>query len=633
MNAIGIKRISDRGIVSLFAGFAALHALIQIFCLGTGALGFTFGRPVYIAALVICIILSALFALRFKSPSTPTTDETSTLFVRVTTLFFKILFGCSIIWFLWIYVRMWQLVALKNPLDWDGLYYHLPAIQGWVAAGRVCWLDQIPDLPFSNGYAMGNEVVTYFMYRILGHMDLVDGGNLWYWPLGFFALAEIADRIGVKGFWRWVTGALLIGAPVIVSQSATCYVDIGFTFTTMAALAAGLIVVFDEEGGKWPALVLFGACLGLMAGTKGTGAPFAVVIMALVLGGRILRNGRETSEIWVCRMFCAGLVVLAVGGYWYIRNIIHTGNPVFPIQVKLGAKVLFDGYNMTLMQEPNQPAWLVEFPNWLRPFVIWLQLDYPITGPGPMGGLGFIWLLGCVPAIIFLALRHLFRWFKERSMETFLSPLMLLIMMAGALYVISPIKWWARFLLWLLALGLPCLMLVLQMSMRNLKYRIWPLMFLWLGLGLTGVAGWEAYQAYEAERNLGLIRTGEESSYVTSMEYRIYGMKDVPGIDRFMAAPIIARTYWGTVGTFMGGILSQPLDARKIYFISLEPTEQELDDLLAKGVEWIVWDCINILPLDRTEHSKVPQIILDRALEDIEFILPPESDFHFLRMR
>jgi len=84
---------------------------------------------------------------------------------------------------------------------------------------------------------MGIEVFTFFMHKILGHSRLVNAGNLWYWPLGFLGLVEIARHIGVRGYWRWLTGTLFLGSPLLISLSVSCYIDAAFLCTMLAAIA------------------------------------------------------------------------------------------------------------------------------------------------------------------------------------------------------------------------------------------------------------------------------------------------------------------------------------------------------------------------------------------------------------
>ena len=59
-------------------------------------------------------------------------------------------------------------VAWRRPVyDWDGLYYHLPAVHGWLRAGRIAWLEG-HDIPFVNGYPMAVETLGFWGVRVLG---------------------------------------------------------------------------------------------------------------------------------------------------------------------------------------------------------------------------------------------------------------------------------------------------------------------------------------------------------------------------------------------------------------------------------------------------------------------------------
>ena len=64
-----------------------------------------------------------------------------------------------------------------------------------------------------------------------------------------------------------------------------------------------------------------GLAAGLAAGTKLNFLPPAA---ALVVGlALIVPRGRHWTALWI-----AGLASLAGGGYWYFRNLVHTGNPL-----------------------------------------------------------------------------------------------------------------------------------------------------------------------------------------------------------------------------------------------------------------------------------------------------------------
>ncbi len=610
-------------------------ALVQVFCFGTGAVGLVCARPVFVAVLVVSLALAVIFAGRFRGESGQSVNDIEPVRrpTRIITLVFKVLFFSLILWYLWLYARLWQLAYLRPPYDWDGLYYHLPAIQGWVAHGRICWLDNLPDLPFCNGYAMGVEAFTFFMHQVLGHSRLVNACNLWYWPLGFLALVEIAQRIGVRGYWRWITGALFMGSPLLISLSVTCYIDAGVFCTVLAAIASALIVACDERGRTWPALLLFGLSLGLMVGAKGTGVVGAVAIMMITLLARIKSDGVGTLPAWLKRMSLAGLVVVAVGGYWYIRNLIHTGNPIFPIRLEIGALTLCDGYDPVLMLAGNMPEYLQEKPALLRPLFAWLDAAYPTDGKGPVGNLGYIWVAGGLPAAMYLCLRQLLRRQREIAGKNLLTPLILLVCIVVLLFILSPARWWSRMTLCLHALGLPCLVLVLQQSVRNIGRRIWPVGITLLIAGVAGLGVWESNQVLVKESQAGREVTPTGVSYVSSRDFYFDGMSEVPGIEHFFAATKIARTTWAFNGVFLGGILSLPLDAREIIYIKRELDEAAIQELYERGVQWVAWDCYNQWAPPDKQHEEVPPILREIALEELVYETPWKCDLRFLRLQ
>ena len=69
------------------------------------------------------------------------------------------------------------------------------------------------------------------------------------------------------------------------------------------------------------ALIVIGLCAGLAAGTKlNFLLPAAVIVLGLVA---VAPRGARWPTL-----AASGLAALAGGGYWYLRNLVHTGNPL-----------------------------------------------------------------------------------------------------------------------------------------------------------------------------------------------------------------------------------------------------------------------------------------------------------------
>lgn len=496
-----------------------------------------------------------------------------------------------------VWVRMIQLAWQRPVYDWDGLYYHLPALQGWVQAGRVAWLDSVPDIPFANGYPGGMEVISFAVHQLTGSSAFVDGANLLLWPLGALGLTVLAGRLGARGVWRWLPAALGAGVPTLIVQSCTCYTDVGFAAAVTAALAAMVLFVFAADLRLRVRSVVFGAALGLMLATKGTGVPFAALIGALAVGGCAWR------ERWRC--VPAGLAVAAiailVGGSWYARNHQHTGNPLFPVALRLGPWELAPGWDPAALTDPNLPTWLAELPRPLRPLRCWLEPGTPVTEADAPTGLGWLWIAGGVPAAL---------WSLGRRRR--LDPALLLVATGILLLAIHPAAWWSRQTLWLHAIGLPCLAAVLA--------RTWRPLAIVLALAAAAVAVWEGESALAGERARGRAANG----YVSTWDHYFPSVPTAPGFDRALAAPVIARSDWSRLGMLVGGALCLPLDARQIRHITTAADSTEVASLRAAGVTWVIWD--------RLAAGEPPAALVAAAGERHRHTPAPDLDLEALRL-
>lgn len=597
-----------------FAGVTFFLALLQCLCLGGGSIGLRMGRPAAVGGLLIIVMLSASLASRFRprSPEANAAPAPDAAPRGVSWTAWAVA-GVMLAWAAGLWARLWHLAWLRPCYDWDGLYYHLPTVSGWAAQGRVTWLNGGADVPFVN-YPAGVEVTTFFMHLVFGTSRLATAGNLWYWPLAFLAVVVMAHLLGLRGPWKWVSGAWIAGASGLVCQSVTCYTDPGFTATAMGAVAASGLLVFDQAvSARWR-FVLWGAALGLLAGVKGTGAPFAAVL-AVSVSAVLLVQGRDQWKRWLLRLGLAGCIAFAVGGYWYVRNALVTGNPIYPIELKFGAKVLIPGYDRVNFVEANLPAWLAAYPRLLRVPVSWLQLDAPIRGYDPVGGLGYVWIFGCVPALLLLAVL-----LPRRRSDPLVRRFLFFAAISALLLASETSPWWSRFTMWLLALGLPSLAWVLHLGSTARTRWLRPVALLLL-VAASGLAIWESNRTAGLEEQTGRIVPAPASgaAYASSQDRLFPDLRKTPGIDRFLAAGKIARSPWGRLGTLFGGVLSQPLGARSIVVLPTTLTAEDLRRLAGAGVTWVVWDVVGA--------GERPDLLADASTEEIVF--HPASDVYF----
>ena len=119
--------------------------------------------------------------------------------------------------------------------------------------------------------------------------------------------------------------AVGLSVPALADQAGEARSDIVGIFFLLAAVAVAVNAWAARGEGERSlptgALVVVGLAVGLAAGTKlNFLLPAGVLVVGLVAIAP--RGGRWRA------LAASGLAALAAGGYWYLRNLVHTGNPL-----------------------------------------------------------------------------------------------------------------------------------------------------------------------------------------------------------------------------------------------------------------------------------------------------------------
>ena len=94
--------------------------------------------------------------------------------------------------------------------------------------------------------------------------------------------------------------------------------------------------------GDTAAVVLGALAAGLALGTKAVGVVFVPPLLALAIGGILVQSGATRTQIG--RALAIAVVPLVSGGYWFIRNGLMTGNPVYPLEVRWWGGMVWRGW-------------------------------------------------------------------------------------------------------------------------------------------------------------------------------------------------------------------------------------------------------------------------------------------------
>jgi hypothetical protein len=216
------------------------------------------------------------------------------------------------------------LAALAPPTGWDALVYHLTGPRLFVEAGRVTHPIDLPYLGFPQ---LGEMQFTLGMLLVGdGVAPLLHFG---YGLLGVVIAAALAQRAFGKDV-AWLTAALLLSVPSLLSLMSRAYVDITLLFYMTAAFYAFTrwreLRTLEEARDSLKWLQLMGVFCGFSIGVKYTAVAVPVALALSLIWTS--RHDRLRLLTWQLAHLAAISVAIALP--WFLENWLTTGNPIYP---------------------------------------------------------------------------------------------------------------------------------------------------------------------------------------------------------------------------------------------------------------------------------------------------------------
>ncbi len=209
----------------------------------------------------------------------------------------------------------------------DSTWYHGPFAAGFFQSGDTWNLHFIAPQFLAWFYPANSEVVHAIGMVAFGRDILSPLLNLG-WFVGCLAAAWCIGRPYRVAPWSLALCAVALSVPALHDQAGEARNDIVGIFFLLAA-AAILLAQRERSSTRRQVGTAFAlgqaAMVGLSAGlAAGTKLNFLLPAVVLVVGvAAIAPHNRRWRALGI-----SGLSALAGGGYWYLRNLAHTGNPL-----------------------------------------------------------------------------------------------------------------------------------------------------------------------------------------------------------------------------------------------------------------------------------------------------------------
>jgi hypothetical protein len=190
----------------------------------------------------------------------------------------------------------------------DELAYHLAVPRMWVATGRVV---ELPLLSHSH-FPFAIESASLPLLSFFGARGAI-AAHFVHLMMAIAGTVLIAQRLAGR---RWTLAAAIVVTPALLVTAGWAWVDFELT-----VLAAVLFLALRDHGNGRPGLLR--ASLALAGGllTKYTFGPIALAIFAAAF--LVSPKRRELLR--------AGTAGAVLGSFFFVRNLIETGNPFAPM--------------------------------------------------------------------------------------------------------------------------------------------------------------------------------------------------------------------------------------------------------------------------------------------------------------
>ncbi len=280
-------------------------------------------------------------------------------------------------------------LLVKGPsYSSDDLSYHASSIAHWLAEEKISLFGS----SLSTYYPFNSEILSLW-HMLPFHADGLVGlvGVFWIGLLAF-TVFSLTRKMDVPVPVSAACLALMIASPVVaVSAGRFSAVD----FAGATAMLCALTFFLDSREPGIPSrrrradLLYSGLLAGFAAGVK---APFAVPGVVMLLWLLASRGEKRMSSALL-----AGSAMVVACGYWYIRNIVYTGNPVYPAEA-----LVFSGpFGAAEQTRTRLVTWIANRPldvqQWK--FILLSVFDWPL-------GIGLLAFTGYAGALWALARRN-----------------------------------------------------------------------------------------------------------------------------------------------------------------------------------------------------------------------------------
>lgn len=302
-----------RGILRALATATLAPSIAVVQALALGLLGLGTSR----VALPVAAALTAVVAwATLPAPRTTATHEAATWWAGLSRVERAVVGGTAAVGVAWLAWVWWRPVV-----GYDGMLQNLLEVGRWLHDGRPGSRHRVFDLAPVEAFPLTNDVMLSWLAGMGRSFAVVALWAITMAALLLVAVASSARSLGACRLAAWLAAGAVVTVPHVMAQLTSPKTDV--SALAWLACCGALLLGTRDHPRLLPIALLAG---GLSIGSKPTTAPIvAVVVVAALWAGRREIRRRPAALV-------AGLAgAVAVGGLWYVRNLVDHGSPLWPL--------------------------------------------------------------------------------------------------------------------------------------------------------------------------------------------------------------------------------------------------------------------------------------------------------------
>lgn len=283
-----------------------------------------------------------------------------------------------------------------GPIGVDERSYHWPQVLAIIQNNGVTTFDS--SLPWTYGYPLGKAQMAAFTWPFLENDYAFRAPQVLYGLLMLLSIYSIGRYFSMKvGI---IAALLLATSPVFMTQLRLLSDDLGYGAYTTAAVALLAKSISETDVRVRHKLYRYGILgIAISANFK---FPIVSALLCLPLVAMFWYANRSDNSNRSKSMFFT-LVAFASCTFYPLKNLINTGNPFFPMTVKIGNFEIFSGPYSTINNQTARPSTTFDVEEPLRVIKLWFAAFFDFYQPPNEDSLGaYNYLFGMLLIVLFL---------------------------------------------------------------------------------------------------------------------------------------------------------------------------------------------------------------------------------------